>query len=362
MIEISKPTFDEEVENEVLAVIRSGQIAQGPKVEQLESLLSAITGCSHVVAVTSGTVALELALALLDLKPGDEILTSPFTFGATLNAIIHAGATATFVDVDQDGLMNVDLIDERITGRTRALIPVHLYGLPVDLGHFKTDASIFIVEDAAQALGAEVNGKSVGGLGLGCFSFYATKNVTTGEGGAITTNDRVLAENARILRNQGMRARYEYVVPGHNLRMTDLQAALGIPQLKRLTAINHARTRNATRLMTELSGIPGLKVPAPRAHRTHAWHQFTVKVTAEARLTRDDLQSQLAAQGIRSGIYYPKALTDYPCFSEHPQVRVTDVPNSRLLASEVLSLPVHHGLHDADIDRIVKEVRDALGA
>jgi dTDP-4-amino-4,6-dideoxygalactose transaminase len=362
LINLSQPRFDAEVENEVLAVIRSGRIAQGPRVEKLESLIAGISDCRYVVAVSSGTVALELALTLLDLKPGDEVVTSPFTFGATLNAIIHSGATATFVDVDLDGLMDVELIQERITDRTRTIVPVHLYGQPVDLRSIELAPNVTVVEDAAQALGAEVDGKAVGGLGIGCFSFYATKNVTTGEGGAITTNEPDLAERARILRNQGMRDRYEYVVPGRNLRMTDLQAALGIPQISRLSEIHRTRVNNASRLLEGLSGIPGLELPSIRTGRSHVWHQFTVRVTNEARLSRDALQIELCSRGIGTGVYYPKALIDYPCYNQHPQVRVCDVPNSRLLSSQVLSLPVHHGLVEADIDKIVLEVRNALGA
>ena len=362
MINVSQPSFDAEVENEVLAAIRSGQLAQGPRVERLESLIAAITDCRYAVAVTSGTVALELALTLLDLNPGDEVVTTPFTFGATLNAIVHSGATATFVDVDLDGLMDVELIQERITDRTRAILPVHLYGQPVDLEPIKLSPSVTVVEDAAQALGAEVDGKPVGGLGIGCFSFYATKNVTTGEGGVITTNVAGFAERAKLLRNQGMVDRYEYVVPGRNLRMTDLQAAVGIPQISRLSLIHRTRAQNASRLLEGLSGIPGLELPVERPGRRHAWHQFTVRVTNEARLTRDALKHELANRGIGSGVHYPKALIDYDCYKQHPLVRVSDVPNSRLLASEVLSLPVHHSLVEADIDKIVMEVRNSLGA
>ena len=362
LINVSQPTFDTEVENEVLAAIRSGQLAQGPRVEKLESMIAGLTNCRYVVAVTSGTAALELALSLLDLQPGDEVLTTPFTFGATVNAIIHSGATATFVDVDLDGLMDIELIPQGISDRTRAIVPVHLYGQPVDLRSVALPPNLTVVEDAAQALGARIAGIPVGGLGIGCFSFYATKNVTTGEGGAISTNIPEIAERARIFRNQGMVDRYEYVVPGRNLRMTDLQAALGIPQMSRISDIQRIRSHNANRLIKGLSGIPGLRLPSSGPKKTHVWHQFTVRVTNEAFVGRDTLKSQLGSRGIGTGIYYPRPLTDYPCFREHPQVRVGDLPNSRLLSSQVLSLPVHHGLVDADIDKIVTEVRHALSA
>ena len=349
-----------DVEAEVLDVLRSGQLAQGPKVIELERLFCEVTGCRHAVAVTSGTTALELSLALLDLRPGDEVLTSPFTFAATLNAIIHSGATAGFVDVDDDGLLDLDLVNERITPRTRAFLPVHLYGLPVDLARFDQPEGLTIVEDAAQAIGARIGDRAAGSFGLGCFSLYATKNVTTGEGGVVTTDDADLTDRARVLRNQGMRHRYEYVLPGHNYRMTDLQAAVGIPQLRRLQETTLARSENADRLRAGLGDLVGLKLPGPHTGRTHVWHQFTVRITDESPVTRDRLERILRDKGVATGVYYPRPVFDYPCYREHPQVRVQPVPRAEALAKQVLSLPVHPGLTHADIDHIVKEMRDAF--
>ena len=361
MIRISQPMLGADVEAEVLAVLRSGHLAQGSKVAELEAFFSELTGCEYAIAVTSGTVALELSLSLLDLQAGDEVLTTPFTFGATLNAIIHSGATATFVDVDEDGLMDVDAIADQLTPRTKALIPVHLYGLPVDLDSLDPPAGLMIVEDAAQAIGSQVAGRSVGSFGLGCFSLYATKNVTTGEGGVVTTNDSELAARARIVRNQGMRDRYDYLVPGHNYRMTDLQAAVGIPQLRRLERMNSDRAANASRLRAGLADLVGLQLPSERPGRTHVWHQFTVRVAEESGLNRDQLAKILDSKGIATGIYYPRLVFDYPCYRSHPQVLIRPMPKAQTLAGQVVSLPVHPGLTEADIDHIVKEVRNAFG-
>lgn len=346
-------------------VLRSGVLAQGPMVRRLEAGFARITGVPHAVAVSSGTAALAAALQVLDLRPGDEVITSPFTFGGTLNAILHSGATARFADVSPaDFCVDPDAVAAAIGARTRVLLPVHLYGQPADLGRLAPLAvqnGLTVVEDAAQAIGAAFDGRPVGGAGLGCFSLYATKNVTTAEGGVITTADGALADRLRVLRNQGMRERYRYEMAGHNYRMSDLHAALGIPQLARLDDITDARTRNAERLAKGLAGLPGLVVPAAVAGRTHAWHQYTVLVTAGARVGRDELAARLAELGVGTGIYYPRLAFDHDCYRGHPRVVVSDVPVAAALTGQVLSLPVHPALTDADLDVIVDAVGRVLG-
>jgi dTDP-4-amino-4,6-dideoxygalactose transaminase len=229
------------------------------------------------------------------------------------------------------------------------------------LGKIASDNDVIVVEDAAQAHGAAVSGRMAGSFGIGCFSFYATKNVTTGEGGVITTDDDAVAERARMLRNHGMRARYDYAMPGHNHRMTELQAAIGIAQLERLASFTQARRQNAELLAEGLRGLAGLVIPACAPGREHVWHQFTVRVTEDARLDRDDLARSMTAAGIDVGIYYPSAVFDFPCFRDHPQVQVADVPNARRAATEVLSLPVHPKLSEGDLAVIVETLRDLLG-
>jgi dTDP-4-amino-4,6-dideoxygalactose transaminase len=219
-----------------------------------------------------------------------------------------------------------------------------------------------IVEDAAQAVGATYAGRPAGSYGLGCFSLYATKNITTAEGGVITTSDDVLADRLRVLRNQGMRARYQYEMAGHNYRMTDLHAAVGIPQLARVAEITEARQRNAEFLTKNLSDVPGLRLPSVQPDRTHVWHQYTVLVTEDAALNRDDAAKRLTELGIGNGVYYPKVAFDYDCYREHPGVIAAEVPVARRVATEALSLPVHPKLTDQELDTIVGRVREVFGA
>ena len=230
VIPITVVRLGDEVEDLVLGVLRSGMIAQGPLVQRLEDEFAAMIGVEHVVAVNNGTTALIAALNVLDLQPGDEVVTSPFTFVATLNAIIEAGATARFADIgDGDFNMAPEATEAAITDRTKVLMPVHLYGQCADMDRLAPLADrngLVVVEDAAQAHGAAIGDRVAGSWGIGCFSLYATKNLTTGEGGLISTGDASLADRLRVLRNQGMRQRYVYEMAGNNYRMTDLQAAL----------------------------------------------------------------------------------------------------------------------------------------
>jgi dTDP-4-amino-4,6-dideoxygalactose transaminase len=216
------------------------------------------------------------------------------------------------------------------------------------------------VEDAAQAHGARIAGRSVGSFGVGCFSFYATKNVMCGEGGMITTSDADLAHRLRVLRNQGMRARYDYEVPGHNYRLTDLQAAIALPQVDRLQETNDVRRANAAHLSEGLRSVPGLRVPEVPTGREHVFHQYTVRVSAGAAVDRDGLVAALADRGVGAGVYYPRLVHDYDCYREHPQVVVDETPVAARATREVVSLPVHPHLSRADLDRIVDAVAEVL--
>jgi len=353
-----------EEEERVLRVLRSGQLAQGPAVEELEARMREWCGVRHAVALSSGTAALLGALRALGVGAGDEVVTSPFTFVATLNAILAVGATARFADIDpRDFTLEPDSVASRITPRTRVLLPVHLYGQPAAMdaiGALARAHDITIVEDAAQAHGAAVGERSVGSYGVGCFSFYATKNVTTGEGGMVTTDDDAVAQRLLVLRNQGMRARYDYEVPGHNWRLTDLQAAVGVPQVARLASTIAARQRNAARLSEGLGSLSGVVVPAVRAGHTHVFHQYTIRVTPDAPCDRDTLAARLDDRGIATGVYYPRLVHDYDCYRGHPQVTVDHTPRALTATREVLSLPVHTRLRDRDIDLIVSAVHRSV--
>lgn len=362
-VPISKIWIDQEVHDRIRSVLDSGMIAQGPQVAELEGMFRQVAQAEHAIAVNNGTTALVLALEVLDLQPGDEVLTTPFTFAATLNAIIESGATAKFVDINDDFLMNVGAVSSSVTARTKAVLPVHLYGQMVDMdglaASLKGREDVVVLEDAAQSVGSRFNGKAAGSYGLGCFSLYATKNVGSGEGGVVTTNDAQLADRMRILRNQGMKARYEYVVPGHNYRLTDLQAAVAIPQLKRIDEITSKRSENARTLIEGLSGLEGLVLPTSRPGDTHVWNQFTVRVTEDAPVSRDQLITHLESRGVGCGIYYPRVVFDYDCYRNHPLVVTDSMPRAEAAAREVLSIPVHPLLTASQVEKVIDSVRSA---
>jgi perosamine synthetase len=350
----------------VLEVLRSGVIAQGPMVKRFEDTFAEIAGVKHAVAVNNGTTALVAAIQALDLRPGDEVVTSPFTFIATLNAILEAGATARFADIREDDFcVDPDAMADAIGPRTKVLMPVHLYGQTADMGKIAPlaeERGLALVEDAAQAHGAKFDERPAGSFGLGCFSFYATKNITTGEGGIITTNDDAINEKLRILRNQGMRQRYEYVMAGHNYRLTDLQAAVAIPQLAKIEQITAKRKENAATLSEGLAGVPGLVTPTELAGRSHVWHQYTVLLTEDAALTRDEFSAKLTERGVGNGIYYPKLVTDYACYQDNPNVIASETPVAKRVTEQCLSIPVHAGLTDDELATIVGTIREVLGA
>lgn len=362
-IPISHVSVGAEEERAVVEVLRSGLLAQGPQVAALETAFAEIHQVRHAIAVNNGTTALVAAMQALGIGAGDEVITTPFSFVATLNAILEAGARVRFADIRDDYTVDPDAMAALVGERTAVLLPVHLYGLAADLPAIDAVAQrhgLAIIEDAAQAHGATIGGRAVGSFGLGTFSLYGTKNVTSGEGGLVTTNDDALADRLRLLRNQGMRARYQYEMAGHNYRLTDLQAAIALPQVHRLDKINAIRQANAARLSAGLAGVPGLLVPPVPDGRSPVWHQYTVRLTGEATLNRDELAARLAEAGIGTGIYYPRLMHDYACYREHPLITLDDTPHAAEIAGQVLSLPVHPGVSEGDLDRIVDTVRTLL--
>lgn len=355
-----------DAESLVIQVLRSGVIAQGPMVKRFEDLFAQVAGVEHAVAVNNGTTALVASIQALDLQPGDEVVTSPFTFVATLNAILEAGATARFADIRADDFcVDPAAVAAAVGPRTRALMPVHLYGQTADMAGLMPIAEehgLAVVEDAAQAVGATFAGRPAGSFGIGCFSLYATKNVTTAEGGVITTDDAALADRLRVMRNQGMRARYQYEMAGHNYRLTDLHAAVGIPQLERLAELTSRRQHNAETLTAGLADVPGLAVPRVLPQRTHVWHQYTVLVTEDAALSRDEFAAKLTEKGVGNGTYYPKLVFDYDCYRDNPGVIASETPVAARIAEQALSLPVHPKLTDVELKTIVATIREVLGA
>lgn len=349
-------------------VLDSGMLADGVMVQRFEELVAEMAGTRNAVAVANGTLSLVAVLQALGVGPGDEVITSPFTFVASVTAALHVGATVRFADIDPDTFtIDPDRLDSVVNEQTKVVVPVHLYGQMADLDSIENTIRdtaegrrIHILEDAAQAHGAATPTRRVGSV-LGSFSFYATKNVSTGEGGAITTDDDGLADRLRMLRNQGMAARYDYRMVGFNYRMTDLQAALGIPQMEGLDEINSVRRSNAAFLNAGLGEVPGIATPVVAEGFTHVYHQYTVRITADAAVTRDQAVERLSEAGIGSGVYYPRAVYDYDVFRAHPDVVIDPCPVAERVAGEVLSLPVHPHLSKAELEQIVETVSRVVG-
>jgi len=360
-IRISAPQLGPEVEDLVLSVLRSGHLAQGPMVERFEALCTAMAGTAHAVAVGNGTVALDAALAVLDIGPGQEVITSPFTFAATINAILRSGASVRFADIRDDFTIDPASVAALVGPATAAIVPVHLYGLPCDMAPLMALAAkhgLAIVEDAAQAHGADIEGRRAGSFGVGCFSFYATKNVTSGEGGCVTTDDSMLAERLRVLRNQGMRSRYDYAMIGQNWRMTDVAAAIAIPQMERLDSIIRARRHNASALTSLLESNHAVITPSVPFGRGHVWHQYTVLLRPG--IDRDRVAASMSSQGVDAGVYYPGLVWDHSAYRDHPNVHQDDTPVARDCTTRCLSLPVHPGLSASDLERVAESLDRAL--
>jgi perosamine synthetase len=370
MISIARPLLGIEEAAAVFRVLASGQLAQGEQVAAFERRFAEVCQVREAVAVSSGTAALHLALLAHGIGPDDEVITTAFSFAATANAILLAGATPVFVDIESD-TYNIDpaLVEAAITPRTKAIMPVHLYGNPCDMQRLEALARanhLVIIEDACQAHGANIEGKPVGGFGTGCFSFYATKNITTGEGGMVTTNDLGIAERVRLLRNHGQEERYLHTTIGYNLRMTEIQAALGLVQLEKLEQFTEQRTANARFLTDHLKG--SVQTPIARPGYRHVYHQYTIRV----RGNRDSWAMKLQARGIGTGVHYPTPIHRQPAFKEatakfrvfsaHETTDIEhDEENSQLpvaeaAAKQVLSLPVHPALSEENLSTIVREV------
>jgi dTDP-4-amino-4,6-dideoxygalactose transaminase len=355
MIPIAQPMLGQPEIEAVVAVLQSGQLAQGEVVARFERRFAEIVGARHAVAVSNGTAALHVALLAHGIGPGDEVITTPFSFVATGNAILYCGARPVFVDVCPDTL-NLDpaALEARITPRTRAIMPVHLYGHPADLPAIEEVAArhgLTIVEDAAQAHGAAIGARVIGSNGTACFSFYATKNVTTAEGGIVTTDDDGVAERLRLLRSHGQRERYRHEVLGYNYRLTDLQAAIGLAQLDRLEELTERRIANASYLNARLRGAI---TPTTRPGYRHVYHQYVLRVPHD----REAVARQLAEAGVGTAVHYPVPIHRQPLYA---QLGYQDVlPVAERASREVLSLPVHPALTSDQLASIVALVSDAL--
>lgn len=344
-------------------VLKSGNLRAGQVTEKFESSFAAGAGARHAVAVSSGTAALHLACHAL-LSPGDEVIVPDFTFVATAAMVAAVGAKPVFADVDpRTFTLDPAEVERRITPRTRALVPVHLYGQPADITGLVRLArrhKLRIIWDAAQAHGAQFHGRDVGSFpDAVCYSFYPTKNMTTGEGGMVTTSNGSLDRQLRLLRSHGEADRYRHVRLGFNFRTTDIASAIGLVQLSRLEKAVRTRQRNARILNEGLQGIPGLQTPELVRGAGHAFSLFTICIDRrQAGMSRDDLAKALRLRCIQSAVHYPLPLHRQPVFRGYGLDR--DFPVSTRLAKSVLSLPVHPGVKEDDLRYIVQSVREIL--
>ena len=353
MIGLSNPIIGDQERAAVDAVLTSGNLASGARVKQFEAVFAQFCGVEHAVALGSGTAALFLGLLACGVKSGDQIIVPSFTFAATANAVSMCGAEPVFADIDPDTFcITADSIEAVLTDRTKGVMPVHLYGHPAPMNEIMNIADrhgIDVYEDAAQAHGADWMGRTVGGWGkFGAFSFYPTKNMTTGEGGMVTTDDAEVADRVRLLRNQGMRQRYQHEIVGLNERMTEIEAAIGLIQLERLPGWTAARISNAGYYREHLH--PDLHVPITPEHGTHVYHQFTLCPPDRA-----PLMAALDDAGIGYGIYYPIPTHHQPQFCDGAPV----LPVTEQVADQVISIPVRPDLAPEELTRIVDVLNGA---
>jgi len=357
MIPIARPDFGPEETAAVAEVLASGMVAQGRRVAELEKAWAEFVGVKHAIAMANGTVALMSIFAGIGLEPGDEVITVSHTFAATANAILFTGATPVFVDIEPDTyLIDAKQIEAAITPRTRAICPVHLFGLVADMDMISAIADrhgLAVVEDACQAHGALFRGRPAGSFGHGAFSLYATKNMTTAEGGFVTTNDDGLADWLRLYRNQGMRARYQFEMLGYNFRLTDIAAAIGLAQFDKLEKNTARRRQIAARYDEGFASLP-VRRPITPDGRTHVFHQYTVDVGD----ARDAILEELRAEGVGADIYYPLPVHRQAYIMErglHADLPVTDGA-----AAHTIALPMFPGLTDAELDQVVAAFRAAV--
>lgn len=355
-VPLADPTLGEREKERVERVLDSGDLADGAEVRAFEDEFADFCESDHGVAVANGTAALHAALEALDIGAGDTVVTTPLSFVATANAVRHVGAEVAFADVDARTFNltpeSVETVIRDHGGDIDAIMPVHLYGLPVDVGPLRDLADTYdvpLVMDAAQAHGATYRGDRVGSLGdVACFSFYPTKNMTTGEGGMIVTDRDDVAERAARFVNHGRASSNTHVEVGHNFRMTNVAAAIGRVQLERLPAYTRARREHAARL-TEAVETTRLAAPVEPDDRTHVYHQYTLRAA-----NRERVRDHFDQWGIDTGIYYPTPIHAQPPYADGGHT----APVARLLTDQVFSLPVHPELTEEDLDAIT----DALAA
>lgn len=356
MINIAKPIISDEEIEAVTEVLKSGMLAQGSKVEEFQNEFAKYVEAKYGIATSSGTTALHTALVAAGVEKGDEVITTPFTFAATSNSILYSDAKPVYADIDSKTFnLNPEKIEEKITDKTKAILPVHLYGQPADMDPILEIAEkhdLKVIEDAAQAHGSTYKNKKIGSIGdLGCFSFYPTKNMTTGEGGMVTTNNEELEEKSSMVRAHGESKRYEQSLLGYNYRMTDIAASIGLVQLKHINEFNEKRNENASYLSEGLTDVNGITTPEVDENVTHVFHQYTIRVSKD----RDEFKQYLTDNGIGTGVHYPIVLYKQPYYQKLGIKG--NCPEAELAANQVISLPVHPSLTTEELDTIIETIK-----
>ena len=356
-IRLASPDVGDEELEAIKSALFSGQLTDGPRTAAFEDAFANRHSVSNAVAFSNGTVALAGIYLALDIGPGDEVIVPSMTFISTATSVLHVGARPVFAEVTED-TYNLDPsdVEARLTPRTRAIVAVHYGGQPADLAElssFAKDAGVVLIEDAAQAHGASYRGTPVGGFGQAAmFSFTPTKNITTGEGGIVTTNDAELASRLRLLRNHGQTGRYHHDVVGYNWRITEMQAAMGVVQIGKLDAILERKWANSAYLRNRLTDAPNVLLPIAREDRTHAYMLFTLKVPTNL---RDHAMNALLEAGIEARLYFPPAHLQ-PVFRN----QAVSLPKTERLASQMMSIPFHSHLSHSEIDTMVGALKRAL--
>jgi dTDP-4-amino-4,6-dideoxygalactose transaminase len=372
------PSITDAEIQEVVASLKSGWLTTGPKVQKFEELLRAYTGAPHALCLNSATAGLHVALLALDLQPGDEVITSAMTFIATYNTIEQAGGRVVPVDIDPKTYnLDVNLLERAITPKTRALVPVHFTGVPVDLDPLYALAKKYnlrVVEDAAQAIGTCYKGKKLGSFGdTIVFSFHPNKNITSGEGGCVITFDEALAQKIKVLRFHGIdrdawnrfsksgSQEYDVIRPGFKYNMLDLEAAIGIHQLPRLEEFIQQRTQLAQRYMDAFADCPAIQLPqVPTFTHEHSWHLFTVQVKPEiAKLTRNEFMQAMKEHNIGTGLHYQAPFL-YSYYRQKYNFSTQQFPHAAQLGECIVSLPLYPSLKTHDQDRVIMAMRTIL--
>ncbi len=373
------PEIGEEEIEEVVATLRSGWLTGGPRVQRFEEGFREITGAQHAVALSSCTAGLHLALLAAGIGSGDEVITTPFTFCATVNVIIHAGATPVLADIrDEDHNIDLEQIERKITPRTKAIMPMHYGGQPVEMDELLSIArarGLRVIEDAAHALGAQYKGRPIGALSdAAVFSFYPIKPITTGQGGMLTTNDGELADQVRILSLHGLSknawnryaeggsAEYQVLAPGFNYSMTDIQAAIGVQQLKKMGRFQAARTHLASVYDRLLADVPEVMRPKVRDDIVHAWHLYPIRLELDMlRISRNDFIEELRRRGIGTSLHFiPIHL--HPYYREAFGFKPDEFPVAARVYAGLISLPLYPRMTDSDVERVVTAIDDIVKA